>query len=356
MSEHCHAFEGPSLEAGFGRFQVDEKRSRLPHVAGAVLALVGVLAALPASNPPLRDDAVPLTLAWTAPDGCPDAEGVRQQVFEMVHASGTNGGRARYEPIDARGTVRRNGDGTWNLELETSVGGLTGTRTLSSRSCEDLARAGALVLALTINAAPSDVGAPPPPPPAKPEPIPETVSTPVASRAAPPVRFAAAIDALLSAGQLPQVGEGAGLRVEAELGHFLLQVHGAAWLPQQRTIPTDSTVGGRFDLRDVGAAACGLAGLRYGLAVELCVGAGAAWMQGTGFGTASATQSADWWAVATGSAGLRYRIAPRFALRLAAEAWTFPFGRPSFALHETGSVFGVAAVSGRIALGLQFYL
>ena len=324
-------------------------------MAGAVLALAGVLAQWPANSAPARGDALPLTLSWTAPEGCPAAPEVRQQVSEMVHASEA---RARYEPIDARGVVRRNADGTWSLELETSVAGLTGTRTLNGRGCEDLARAGALVLALTINAAPSQESSVPAPAPApKPEtPAPEIAPAPPIARAATQLRFAAAIDALLSAGQLPRVAEGAELRGEAEFGHLMLQVHGAAWLPQRSTSP-DSTAGGTFDLADVGAAACGLAGLRYGFGVELCAGVGAAWMSGKGVGVPNASPpSEDWWAVAMGSAGARYRITARLTVRLAAEAWTFPFGRPSFALHETSAVFGPSEVSGRIALGLQFYL
>jgi hypothetical protein len=328
-------------------------------VACAVLALAGALAVLHANGAISAGHDLPLSLSWTAPDGCPDVDAVRQQIEQMVHPTA---GQLWSEPITARGVVQRRPDGTWNLELETNAGGLTGTRTLSGRGCDDLTRAGALVIALMINsaaptpeptsAAPAVEAAPKPeqPPSAGPS---QAQSVP--HRGA-PFEVAAAIDALLSVGQLPGVAEGAGVRLEASIPHLAFQLRGAAWLPKRAVSTGNSAAGGTFDLLDFGAVLCGRVDPRSAFAADLCAGLEAAWMRGVGFGTANPAQSADWWTAALVGGAVRYRLGTRLEARLAVEGWAFPFGRPSFALHDLGTVYAPSDVSGRIALGVQFSL
>lgn len=126
---------------------------------------------------------VPLTLdfTWTAPDTCPTRAEVVEQLSKAVDA-----GEKELPPLAARATVSRDAAG-WHLELETEMDGRQGTRQLEAESCEGLARAATLVLALTLGeglarrqaeaeAARAKPPPAPPPPPPPPAPAPEPVA------------------------------------------------------------------------------------------------------------------------------------------------------------------------------------
>jgi hypothetical protein len=299
---------------------------------------------------------LPLTVSWTAPEGCPAADSVKGQVERQLPIAS---GGAPSEPVAARGVVRRDADGTFSLVLETQAGGLTGSRTLSARNCEDLTRAGVLVLALMIKRASpeaSETNAELPvasPPKADIAPSPAPVTPPDDHRG-PPFPLAIALDVLLSAGQLPGIAEGAGLRLAAGPRHWAIELRGAAWLPRQTSSAADSAAGGTFDMIDAGGAACARTDLGRSFAADGCAGAAALWLRGMGFGVPGAVRSADWWAAASVGAALRYRLAARLDARLGGEAWAFPFGRPTFALHQLGTVYTASAVSARLAVGVEF--
>jgi hypothetical protein len=115
---------------------------------------------------------VPLALdfTWTAPDSCPTQAEVVEQLSKAVDA-----GEKELPPLAARATVSRDSAG-WHLELSTEMDGRRGTRQLEAESCEGLARAATLVLALTLGEglarrqaeAEAARSQPPPPPPAPP--------------------------------------------------------------------------------------------------------------------------------------------------------------------------------------------
>jgi hypothetical protein len=307
--------------------------------------------------PPLAaDENVPLSVSWTAPEGCPDADSVRHQVERQVQVSSRE---AASEPIEARGVVQRNADGTFRLDLETHVGGISGSRTLSGGNCEDLTRAGVLVLGMMIGRTPEASSETAPaipvasPPKADVAPARTAVTTPPTDNG-PRFRWAAGVDALVAVGQLPGIAEGAGLRFAAGIPHWRLELRGSAWLPRQASSAADSGAGGRFDMIDAGGAACGRADLGRGFAADGCAGAAALWLRGRGFGVPGAARSAAFWAAASVGGAVRYRFAAPLAVRLAGEAWAFPFGRPSFALHQLGTVYTTAAVSARLAIGMEF--
>ena len=121
---------------------------------------------------------VPLTLdfTWTAPDTCPTQAEVVEQLSKAVDA-----GEKELPSLIARATVSRGG-AAWHLELSTEMDGRRGTRQLEAESCEGLARAATLVLALTLGEglarrqaeAEAAAAKPPPalPPPAPPPPPP----------------------------------------------------------------------------------------------------------------------------------------------------------------------------------------
>ncbi|HEY6078996.1 MAG TPA: hypothetical protein VIW29_09350 [Polyangiaceae bacterium] len=120
---------------------------------------------------------LPLDFTWTAPDTCPTQAEVVEQLSRAVDAGGKE-----LPQLTARALVQQDGS-AWRLELTTEMDGRRGTRQLEADSCEGLARAATLVLALTLGegmarrqaqeeekqAAPP---APPPLPPVRAEPPP----------------------------------------------------------------------------------------------------------------------------------------------------------------------------------------
>ena len=122
----------------------------------------------------LRATPVPLALdfTWTAPDTCPTRAEVVQQLSKAVDADGKD-----LPPLTASAVVQRDGS-SWHLELVTEMDGRRGTRLLEADSCEGLARAATLVMALTLGEGmarrQAEVEAravkPPPPPPPPPRP------------------------------------------------------------------------------------------------------------------------------------------------------------------------------------------
>jgi hypothetical protein len=124
---------------------------------------------------------LPLDFTWTAPEACPTQAQVVEQLNQAVHAGGKE-----LPPLSARAVVTQEG-ATWRLDLTTEMDGRRGTRVLEADSCEGLARAATLVLALTLGEglerrrqaeaeaqakkpepAPSRLPAAPPPPPPEP--------------------------------------------------------------------------------------------------------------------------------------------------------------------------------------------
>jgi hypothetical protein len=140
--------------------------------ACTLAASVGALA-----EPEADDAELKLDFTWTAPEGCPTRAQVVQELSRAVDAGGKE-----LPPLTARAVVERSGD-AWRLELATEMDGRRGTRLLEADSCEGLARAATLVLALTLGeglarrqqAEAEAVKAAPPakaPPPAEPKPAP----------------------------------------------------------------------------------------------------------------------------------------------------------------------------------------
>jgi len=307
--------------------------------------------------PPPADGNVPLTVSWTAPEGCPDADSVRSWVERRVQVSSRE---TPPEPIEARGVVQRNPDGTFRLDLETHVGGLTGSRTLRGGSCEDLTRAGVLVLGMMIDktspeaTSETETRVPVVTPPEVELPAARHAATTAPGDNGPRLRASVGVDALLGGGQLPGIAEGAGIRVAAGIPHWRLELRAAAWLPRQANNASTSGTGSTFDMIDAGGAACGRADLGHGFAADGCAGAAALWLSGRGFGVPGAARSADFWPAVSAGGALRFRLAPGLGVRLAGEAWIFPFDRPTFALHQLGTVYTPAVVSARLAIGMEF--
>jgi hypothetical protein len=121
-----------------------------------------------------------LELAWQAPDGCPAASDVLKDVLRLA---GATEGKA----LVAQAVVTHSQDKRWQVAIALS-GSATGHRTLIADNCAQLARASALIIALSANPdAALDLPADEPPPQSVPDPAVAQAARPVSSAAAPAV-------------------------------------------------------------------------------------------------------------------------------------------------------------------------
>lgn len=86
-----------------------------------------------------------LELRWEAPPGCPSAAEVRARVVRLVGEEA-----ARTARLTAQGAVRAEA-GKWRLDLVLSGETGGGQRSLTAGRCEELAEAGALVIAIAVD-------------------------------------------------------------------------------------------------------------------------------------------------------------------------------------------------------------
>lgn len=177
--------------------------------------------------------AAPAELEWRAPRGCPNKERVLSEVSRLVATTPT-------EPLRARAVVSRRGRGSYEVVLELA-GAAQGVRTLRARTCESVARATALIIALAIDPQAAAVvseepaePAPPAPPPPEPAPAaPATAERPSAVPTSPTPRSAVAPHGLAFLGFLGEKALLPRLAPGAELGA------GLAW----RFVRTDLSLG-----------------------------------------------------------------------------------------------------------------
>ncbi|MDC0722789.1 hypothetical protein [Nannocystis bainbridge] len=143
----------------------------------ACAALVAALWSPPTSAS-LQAPAAPaqLTLHWSAPPQCPQRDQFRTWLSGHL---GTAADPAGYPGLTGEGVLARDGAG-WRLRLVITRDGARGEKTLRGRDCEELARSGALALAIAIEPALSGS------PPAGPAPVPPSPTSPPPAPPGPP--------------------------------------------------------------------------------------------------------------------------------------------------------------------------
>jgi hypothetical protein len=162
-----------------------------------------VVLAIVLSGVPVRANVERLQLEWRAPLGCPSDSDVEDAIEARLGAAAAQTGPTLR--ATAQVTGRPN---AYRLELQTAQG----ERSLTARSCSEIAGAAALILALLID--PEADASSAPPPPAR---EPWLLIRPEAS---------------LDAGILPSLALGPGLTIGLLLGRTALELSGT-YLPAQ---------------------------------------------------------------------------------------------------------------------------
>jgi hypothetical protein len=328
------------------------------------MPVVVVLAQHEARAQPTPPEAADLlVLDWTAPaDECPTGEDVVRDVTRLV---GPIERPRKHEPLKAEARLSRSADGRWHVRIRT-LGPTGGERTLEAASCQALAKAAALVLALRLN--PKLLSSPPPPEPPPPPPPPPPAPTPPPAPPPPPpspaereqspersgpLGASVGVAWLQTVGELPSLEEGGELivgyappslrgrvRIEAYGESDILEQHGSA----------GADVGGGA-LRALAGGLRGCAGPGFGSFYLLgCGGAQVDYMRVEGVGAVSGQaqtntslrQAAAWATVDVGGQA-RWVFARRFAIRLDLMG-LLPINPPRFVVQNTsGDVLGVVS-------------
>ncbi|AKF05680.1 hypothetical protein [Sandaracinus amylolyticus] len=313
-------------------------------------------------------------LTWSAPVGCPARDAVASEVDRLL------GAHARRDAtIRVRARIVRRGT-QLELEIETSTPEGEGARTIGGTSCEGLAQAAALVIAMAIdpeavaaneseaepepetepetdpapetqpateraNGEPSDTAdalSSPRPHVAEPAPEPEAAPPPTTPSTPLDVRFVASAHAILGIGPVPSVSPGAMVSLGVRLGLFSggaleLWASGSFLAEQRARLAEDDPRGGSFGLAAARLRTClalEAAPPLLELAPCLAVEAGAMWGRGEAVPIVL-SGAAPWAALAVGGEARVWVVGP-LAITVLAEL-QIPFVAPTFDLELDGA-------------------
>ncbi len=333
--------------------------------AAAFGALVGMTAgardARAQETPP-----PPVTVAWSAPAGCPERADVDAAIATLLRRSTKEGPH-----VDAQVVVVRAPGDRYRAEVHTRSEGHDGRRTFQASTCRSLADATALLLALMIDpsvAPPANESpalsplspSPPPPAPAPPdEASPARTPAPNVPPAAVPARSwslspRGQVGAILDARTLPgpQLGVEAALGVD--YGPLLFALAGAYW-PSKSYADVGNGVAGSLSLVDVRLSVCArpLAIAASTFPLWLCVGPSYEHLSADLPTLPDAHPSSGFGAIVGGLA-----VEPRvgiFGLQIRTDL-AVPFHRQTFADESAGTIFtpGPAAFRGSVAVVVHF--
>lgn len=308
--------------------------------------------------------AAPLELGWRAPESCPDVTAARATIDALLDGHAPDPARRVTADVvieaDAAGFLAR---------VRIVEGDAVGEREVVAPTCEEVADASALIVAMAIDPRLGGSDAPSPDVPqaldtAVPEPVVPTPSgeraarlptTPRAADDPPAVRPARArlrglvrASAGVGVGTVPTVTGVVAIGLGVAGPRWRAELDADVWTPRRRD---DVTIGVEVTGWSVGVRGCG-SPLARRLEIPLCIGARAGAAHGRGVGDLVARRQVAPWLSATLGAGLWGWITPRFALALDVDA-VVALTRPAFVVQPSGFVVrappaGVRAVFGPV--------
>lgn len=317
----------------------------------------------------------PIALQWDAPPSCPGADRVREHARRRM---GTDGATR----VVARGTVRSIDASTWVLELSLEGEGGHEDREIRAASCDALAEAAGLLIAVAADPSRASTGPAVVPEPAlepaiepttiepttiepatiDPATIEATPPTPIATTPASPRleaprrrRVSGAARAELG-GQflrvLPRAADvtfGGALALRMPLAR--VELRGRYALAQRVEQDGLADVGGTIDLWTLGASGCFAPRWRR-LEFPICAGVEVGAMRGQSFGVEQSGRAGSLFAAIPIDANLVWSPIPRIGL-LAGAGVAPTLRRPSFHLRDQASLFRAGPVGLRLVVGVE---
>ncbi len=324
-------------------------------------------------------------LDWVAPAGCPDAGDVARRSRNVP------GGGNPTAHVTARAHVRQAAKGRWHVHIDGTIGDERWTRDLEAETCDALAEATALLVAIarstgprsaelgvgvetTASEEPSTSGvALSSKLPLRDEPV-EAARTSAVSA---PAEAAAAESAQDRAGaskrpssfmhslrvapmlsietaSVPTPAPGMAIAIAWAPSMLRAELDAGAWMEGSATLPSNPEAGGRFRLVAARARVC--ATPRWGrLSAGPCAGLEIDHVTAEGFGgSIRGSNDATWLSASPGVLGALH-VTPWLAVRATLDA-TVPLERTSFVIVGRGSVHRVANAGPRPSLGIELQL
>jgi hypothetical protein len=290
---------------------------------------------------------------WQAPEGCPPSSVVEGKIAELLGGPALE--RAR-DDLRVQATVERGA--LWFVTLETTSRTASGHRTFEAATCQALANATALIVALLID--PDAVAARtgksqepevrPPPPPAPTEPTP-VVGRPGGARATYGLVGVAAAGNL---GVLPSADLGVSASVGIVRTRWRIEAR-AAYSPrrvQSDVLTSPAGAYGRFSFV-VGTLAGCLTFSRSVFEFGPCADAEFGAVPGEGIGATHTTSHTSPW-VGVGAGGLlALKATPWLYFPVHADA-VIPLWRPRFVFQNVQApIFRSWSVGGRLTAGVE---
>lgn len=299
--------------------------------------------------------ALPIDLGWEGPASCPPSEDIDRDVRRIL---GDTTLPEALPPIAAKVSVRENTDGRFEVRMVTTSSGETRERALHTETCDEARELVAFLLALLIDPnarAPSPAPAtsetlpPKPAPPAPVEPAPVSRKSPAAERAD---RWVLGLSGSAEYGTLPGGSLGGEVRGGLLLSGWSIEARASAWVPRRAESPDVPEAGGKFSLFDAALLGCLRGRPSARPAVQGCIGPGLLWLRGEGYGVTMPSSDEALIAAVAAEAALLVAVSRQVSLRPALGALV-PLVRPTFAIHDVGTIHRPNAVAFRVSLGFE---
>jgi hypothetical protein len=303
-------------------------------------------------KPEAAREAQPLPIDWQGPEDCERGDAVRAKVLRLL-----GGNRALAAGVKVSVTVRHEKGSRYVAELETITASGGGTKRLEGESCEAIALASSVVIALSLDPNASLDAEPPqeePKPKAKPKPrarpLPKQRPTPKRDTFA---YLHGSVGVLFGLLSIPSAFTSGGVGVRHR--RFSLELGGAVYQPRDVARADRPKVGAELYLFTGELLGC-FAALPFQLgAIEVCPGFRLEALTATAYGVTNPDQARVLLASGIGALRGRLRATSWLSATLDAGVAVRPF-QPKFVLLGVGDVFETPAFSpfARTGLALEF--
>ena len=289
---------------------------------------------------------------WIAPEGCPSESSVSAEIDDLL------GGAARHrsrEDLNVRATVER--AALWLVTLQTTSSATSGHRSIEATTCQGLANATALIVALMIDpdAVAARAGKVKEPDGARPP-----VAPPVSAPAPPtplfePTTFGlAGIGATGNLGVLPAADVGVGAELGLVHRSWRVELRGSYGLRNVRSDALGDSAGayGRFRFFSGVLFGCWMS-IRSSVDLGPCLEVEFGALRGEGIGASpNASETTPWFALGTGGAVV-FKATRWLHFPLHADA-VVPLWRPNFGFRNVDTpIFRARPVGARLTAGVE---
>ncbi len=287
-------------------------------------------------------------LQWSAPATCPEEAEVNARIVGYLGgATPVNTGNA-----NASAEVTMVG-AQFRVLIHSNLGAAPGERILAGETCDAVADAVALILAMMID--PDAVrGAPSEPAPIT-APAAVAVAVPLPLPSNNPSHLSIEAGVVSGIGVLPELAFGVRLGLGVSTGNWTASVAAQFWSESTRHVPLDHTVGGRFSRTSLGIRVTRNWLLWRTLSGRVGLGTDGVRTTARGFGVSDPGEASSIGLEPLVTTGLQWEVAHWVALQSEILAG-LPLYRPQFTLIDRGQVWrpAVAQITWGFSAVLRF--